>query len=217
MLNPVPQESVPTKEIMSKINLGCGVSFYKGWLNINYWHSIPESFYKDPNGVEGTYLLNYNLLKGIPVPSDYVDVSYHSHFLEQKSYEDGIRILKEIYRVMRPGGIHRIVMPDLKKWINAYFTNDNFFFDQFRKMGVQKKDPVDWPTNGSILTGMLHGHEHKAAWDFETLYYHLDKIGFIDIRETFFQESDITEIKEIEPYDYLRAVESLCVECRKPT
>lgn len=215
MLTPITPKDVPS-EILSKLNLGCGVSFYKGWLNINYWQNIPELFYKDPNGVEGTFLLNWNLVKGIPLESDSVDICYHSHFLEHLSYEDGIRMIREVYRVLKPGGVHRLVLPDLRKWVNAYFCRDNFFFDQFRKMGVQKKDPVEWPTNGSVLTGMLHGHEHKAAWDFETLSHHLNASGFHEIKETFFQESVIPEIKEIEPYDYLRAVESLCVDSRKP-
>ena len=63
--------------------------------------------------------------------------------------------------------------------------------------------------------GMLHNHGHKYGYDFKTLKWVLEYAGFKDVRQTLFQESDLAEIKEMEPYDPLRTMESLCVECYK--
>jgi hypothetical protein len=63
--------------------------------------------------------------------------------------------------------------------------------------------------------GMLHNHGHKCGYDFEMLKLAMERAGFSRIRKTLFQESDLPEIKEIEPYIPIKAMESLCVECYK--
>ena len=64
--------------------------------------------------------------------------------------------------------------------------------------------------------GMLHNHGHKMGYDFTTLTNILERAGFHRIRRTMVQDSDLTDIVEVEPYFPLKALESLCVECYKP-
>lgn len=199
--------------VFKKLNLGCGVSFYRDYLNINFWESIAEGILKDPNGVTGTYLLNWDLRKGIPVGSETIEIVYHSHFLEHLNYPDGIKMIREISRVLKPGGVHRIVLPDLRRWIHAYL-NDDLLISEYRKRGVKDKS-LDYPTPCSVLMAMVHGHEHKCIWDFETLKFFLSDCGFVSIEQVAYQTSSINEILEIEPYEPLRTLESLCVECVK--
>ena len=197
----------------TKYNLGCGDVFLKGYLNVGYWQQlVPGSAYKDPNGVTGTYLLNHDITKGIPAGDNTLDVTYHSHFLEHLSYKDGWTFLRECYRVLKPGGIHRIVVPDLELWIKAYYTNDNFISDKYLEHALEN-DKELYGTKAAVFMGMLHNHEHKCGWDFEMLEYVLKKIGFHSVRKVMFQESVLPEIAEIEKYGPLRALESLCVEC----
>jgi predicted SAM-dependent methyltransferase len=193
--------------------LGCGPVFLRGYLNIGYWTQLaPGVAYKDPNGVTGTVLLNHDLSKGIPAADNSLDVIYHSHFLEHLTYKEGWSFLKECHEKLKPGGVHRIVVPDLELWINSYFTKDQFIFEKYREE-VLDNDKEMYSTRAAIFMGMLHNHEHKCGWDYETLEYVLSKVGFKQIRRTMFQESSLQEIKEIEPYGPLRALESLCVEC----
>lgn len=205
----------PSEEIQAfkKLNLGCGVSFYKDYLNVNYWENLPPGVIHNPNGTDGTVLLNWDLRAGIPLADASVDLVYHSHFLEHLDYAEGVAMLKEIHRVLVPGGVHRVLVPDLKKWVNAYL-NDDLLIQEYRKVGVQVKE-LSHPTACTVLMGMVHGHHHKFIWDFETLEYYLRETGFRFIEETMYQQSCIVEIKDIEPYEPLRALESLCVECRK--
>lgn len=205
----------PIEEIQAftKLNLGCGVSFYKDYLNVNYWENLPPGVVHNPNGTQGTVLLNWDLRAGIPVANDTIDLVYHSHFLEHLDYAEGVAMLKEIHRVLKPGGVHRILVPDLKKWVNAYLNND-LLIQEYRKSGVQVKE-LAYPTACTVLMGMVHGHHHKFIWDFETLAHYLNEIGFRFVEETMYQQSCLPDIKDIEPYDPLRALESLCVECKK--
>ena len=66
----------PIEEIQAftKLNLGCGVSFYKDYLNVNYWENLPQGVIHNPNGTQGTVLLNWDLRSGIPVANDTIDL-----------------------------------------------------------------------------------------------------------------------------------------------
>jgi predicted SAM-dependent methyltransferase len=91
------------------LNLGCGHHFSKRveWTNIDF---ISE--HKD--------VLSHNLLKGIPFPDSSFDVVYHSHVLEHFSKQDGVFLIKECYRVLKPNGIIRIAIPDLEQIVRQY-------------------------------------------------------------------------------------------------
>jgi len=68
-------------------------------------------------------ILVHNLKKGIPFSSDSIDAVYHSHMLEH--FDKGIAetFLLEVKRVLKPGGIHRIVVPDFERACRAYIEH----------------------------------------------------------------------------------------------
>ena len=198
-----------------KFHLGCGIIFLKNYLNVGYWtHLEQNKLYINPNGVSDTVLLNFDLTNGIPASDNSLDVVYHSHMLEHLTNSEGIQFLGECNRVLRPGGAMRLLVPDLEKFAKKYIEGDDIFLDAYRKEALSD-DKQLYPTRGTIFMGMLHNHGHKMGYDFETLYHLLIQTGFTDVKKTMFQESQLSDIKEIEPYEPLRASESLCVECNK--
>lgn len=93
-----------------RLNLGCGNRFHKDWINIDFHSSSP--------GVRA-----YNLLNGIPLPDNHVEVVYHSHLLEHFTVNDAQAFLKECARVLKPGGVIRVVVPDLEGIVNIYLKS----------------------------------------------------------------------------------------------
>ena len=65
----------------------------------------------------------HNLAKGIPFGPDSVDVVYHAHMLEHLDREDARSFLIEIKRVLKHGGIVRMVVPDLEKICKDYMAH----------------------------------------------------------------------------------------------
>ena len=63
-----------------------------------------------------------NLLKRLPYAQNYFDVAYSSHFLEHLSKENAPVFLREVWRVMKIGGILRIVVPDLENVVKEYLN-----------------------------------------------------------------------------------------------
>ena len=92
---------------MKLLNLGCGKRYLPGCTNIDFVS-------------HGKGVVSHNLLKGIPFADNTFDIVYHSHFLEHLSRSDALFLTRECYRVLKPGGIIRIVVPDLENIVREY-------------------------------------------------------------------------------------------------
>ena len=65
----------------------------------------------------------HDLRKGIPYPDGSVDAVYHSHFLEHLDPPVARRFVREVHRVLKPGGVQRIVVPDLERLCTEYLAH----------------------------------------------------------------------------------------------
>lgn len=68
-------------------------------------------------------IMVHNLAKGIPFASESVDVVYHSHMLEHLDRDVARDFLLEVKRVLKPGGIQRIVVPDMEWACRRYIEH----------------------------------------------------------------------------------------------
>lgn len=110
-----------------KLNLGCGAQVVEGWVNVDY--SLGARFMKVPlfravnrklrffNIDWDNRIYLHDLTRPFPWPEASVDAAYSSHTLEHLSRDAGRRFLGECHRVLRRGGIVRILVPDLQHHI----------------------------------------------------------------------------------------------------
>lgn len=84
-----------------KLNVGCGTRFSPEWTNIDF-HS------------EDRHVQRVNLMRGIPFADGTFQAVYSSHVLEHFDRKQGKTLLKESFRVLQPGGILRVAVPDLE-------------------------------------------------------------------------------------------------------
>lgn len=97
---------------MTLLNLGCGQRFHPDWMNIDFVSSSPA-------------VRAYDLRKGIPLADESCDVVYHSHVLEHFGRRQGAFFIGECFRVLKPGGILRVVVPDLEALAKQYLAAIN--------------------------------------------------------------------------------------------
>ena len=90
------------------LNIGCGSTNHKDWINIDI---VPSS----------ADVIAHDLNKGLPFPSDSLDVCYSSHVLEHLKKTEATFFLEEQKRVLKSGGIIRVVVPDLETICVNYF------------------------------------------------------------------------------------------------
>lgn len=128
---------------MKILNLGCGTkaSSHPNVINIDWsitlWlkHSkilrpllpllIRERRMEKLRSLPDNIMV-HDLSKGIPFGSGSVDVVYHSHVLEHLDRDVAAIFLTEVKRVLKPGGIHRIVVPDLEKICADYLAHISY-------------------------------------------------------------------------------------------
>lgn len=125
---------------MKILNLGCGskASSYPGVINVDWsimlrirTHPVLRSI--APLLLKGgrlrrfralpDNLLVHDLSHGIPFPDASVDVVYHSHMLEHLDREVAGQFLAECGRVLCPGGVIRIVVPDIERCCRDYLLH----------------------------------------------------------------------------------------------
>lgn len=68
-------------------------------------------------------IMVHNLAKGIPFEENSIDAVYHSHMLEHLDPPVARKFLLDVKRVLKPGGIQRIVVPDLEHACKDYITH----------------------------------------------------------------------------------------------
>lgn len=98
---------------LNYLNVGCGNKFHNDWINVDMTSNSPE-------------VISANLINGIPFPDESFDVVYHSQVLEHIPKEEASGFIKECFRVLKPNGIIRVVVPDLENIVNEYkkFLNE---------------------------------------------------------------------------------------------
>jgi SAM-dependent methyltransferase len=92
---------------MNCLNLGCGSRYHLDWINIDISAHEP-------------YVQSYDLRRGIPYPDNTFDLVYHSHLLEHFPRNEAHLFLKECQRVLKVGGVLRVVVPNLEEIARLY-------------------------------------------------------------------------------------------------
>lgn len=89
------------------VNIACGTSYVDGWINFDYAPVSPVVIKAD---LLGRLLLN----------DASVDVLYSSHFLEHIPRKRVKEFFAECFRVLKPAGQIRFVLPDLQEICREY-------------------------------------------------------------------------------------------------
>lgn len=92
---------------MTLVNIGCGAVYHRDWVNLDF---VPNS-----RAVGRCDVLNL-----LPFAEGSVDAVYHSHLLEHLDADHGGLFLRECYRVLKPNGVIRVVVPDLEQIATQY-------------------------------------------------------------------------------------------------
>lgn len=142
-----------------------------------------------------------DIVKGLPLSAGEADVVFSSHVLEHLSYEDCRLALDNTFALLKPGGVFRFVVPDLKSRVKFYFEHAD-----------RLHGPANWLMQSTLvgrerrrqrgITGLLKHlfstMDHQWMWDFETLKVEMERAHFIDVRRVTFGCSEDQMIGRVE-------------------
>jgi predicted SAM-dependent methyltransferase len=177
---------------IKRLNWGCGRRGEPGWIN---------SDQKDGPNID----ISCDIRKGLPLETDNIDYSVSIHVLPEVPYPEMIPILQELRRVLKPGGVLRLALPDLDKAIQAYQRNDSEYFlipdEEVRSISAKMSVQLLWYGYSRILFTSDFIEELLCKAGFSSVV----RCGY---RETGSGYSDIIELDN-------REEESLFVEAIK--
>lgn len=101
----------------SGLNLGCGQRFHDAWINLDL-HPLNPSVRRG------------DVTQPLPFADASFDAVYHSHLLEHLPRDRALPFLRECRRVLRPGGILRLAIPNLEAIARLYlYTIEDAWFN----------------------------------------------------------------------------------------
>lgn len=201
-----------------KLNLGCGYVRPKGWINTDsslnaHLQRIPflgQMLCRIMKTVkyESHNVVYMNLNRNWPFSSESVDVVYASHLFEHLSLKSVDLFLKEAYRTLKPGGVMRLVVPDLyqiaQKYVTFYnstYTETDTTKDIMWAINMHREGQYGHPGWFKKLFLEMQGypHQHKYMYDDKSLTYLTKLYGFRNPRIMSYGVSEyITDIKDLE-------------------
>ena len=197
---------IDSRDGLTKINLGCGLSVAKGWLNIDgslnaMFASWPSWLHKTLYRLSGSrqyyslaqyctilgnhQFLHHDLSLSLPLHDRTVDYIYSSHFFEHLFLDDAVSLLAKCAQALKPGGMIRISVPDLAYAVSLYGLGrktemlEDYFF-------VVNK--------GSYLS------RHKYMYDFDLLKTVLEQAGFSEIMRCEYRKGKTPDIETLDVY-----------------
>lgn len=171
-----------------RLHLGSAWQPKEGWFNVDLaGHPVD---------------LAWNLAHGLPFPDGSAGAIFHEHLLEHLTLEAAAKLIEESHRVLSPGGIMRIAVPDAGRYLNSYANGGQGLIAEYRPSR---------PTNLLAVQEIFYRHGHRSAWDLETLELFVRAAGFDQCEARSFGSSRIEPCPD-SPH---RERESLYVEAVK--
>jgi predicted SAM-dependent methyltransferase len=138
-----------------RLHLGSAWQPKEGWFNIDLvGHPVD---------------LAWNLAHGLPFPNGSAEAVFHEHLLEHLPLEAAAKLIEESHRVLCPGGVMRIAVPDAGRYLLSYANEGQGLIDEYRP---------GRPTNLLAAQEIFYLHGHRSAWDAETLGLFVRAAGF---------------------------------------
>jgi predicted SAM-dependent methyltransferase len=158
-----------------------------------------------------------DIITGLPgIKENSCDGVFCSHVLEHLALEDFRKALRNTYKILKPGGLFRLVIPDLEPMGRDYvleldkgnpkaseiFLGNTWMGRYVRPRGIR---------------GMIQSHHtytfHLWMWDKLSMQHELKEAGFKDIRICTFNDSKEPMFKLVE--EEIKYATAFGAECTK--
>lgn len=178
------------------LNLGCGDRRLEGWVNADFYRLYHFLWQRErlPDWM-------VDISKPLHCKDNFWDGILIEHVNEHILYSQNLKLFSEIFRVLKPDGVLRIVVPDLDRYLN------------WADLRSTEPKMARYGSLAEAVSNLTQNHAHASVWNEALLNEVLSAIGFIGIQKKEYRVSS----------NHLMAVdaeghrwESLYMEARKP-
>jgi predicted SAM-dependent methyltransferase len=210
----------PTRQL--RLNLGCGHVTPPGWLNVDgsnrAW--LASRFPAVDRLLTGAKLIppseftghtTYaNISRAFPWPDGTASAVYMGEVLEHFTAETGEALVRRCHRVLAPGGVLRLRVPDNARFWTNYLKEYAAVRERPRQEWTTEHTRwIEWffrdicVTKPGRFTPHSFGHYHKWMYDDVSLIALFEKVGFREVDRMPFRKSRIPGIDAVEARDEL--------------
>lgn len=197
------------------LHCGCGNTIIPGFLNTD-------------RGDSGwsTQEFKMDVEKKFPFLDGELDYIYSEHMIEHLSYDGSKNYIKESYRCLKPGGIIRTAFPKIEFLMDAYKNPELYkiyIHTHYKMFNTQLIDDFHGIENipiSFLINDCYHMWGHQVMYDMNAIKKMFELVGYINIKECDFDESDHQIFKGIEHSNKMgyecNKLETGIIECTKP-
>lgn len=157
-----------------RINLGSGHWKLPGWINVDLDRASRPDVCAD-------------LAAGLPFRDASADYLHTEDFIDQLDLEHARGFLRECHRILRPGGVLRVLTPDVERLARLYLDDPEALKRLWREhVGV----PLVYGTAAEILNAGMRFAGHTFLYDAETFARLAADCGFRAERVGFNQSAE---------------------------
>ena len=183
------------------LHIGAGPKTLDGWLN------------SDLIGGD----IHLDLERTLPLPDASIAYAFGEHVVGSLSEQATMGLLRELHRVLRPGGVLRLTTPDLEKLI-AIYRDENPVVgrDEYaRYLDDETGKPHATPCQ--LFNDLVRLWGIRYTYDEEDLTRRLRETGFADIERVEPSESRHPALRGLERHGepWVNRAEALCLEATR--
>lgn len=123
-----------------------------------------------------------NVVKKFPYKDGVSEAVFCSHMLEHLDPNQAKRMFEEVFRILQPGGVFRVAVPDLEWAVTLYDADqpDRFLDAMYEHVGGSAKN------------------SHKWMYTRQSLKRFFEEVGFINVENCAFQEGRIPDVGKLD-------------------
>lgn len=169
-----------------KLQIGAGPNRLDGWLCSDI----------DPQ-LEGAVYLDAR--ERFPFEDGVFDYVYSEHMIEHLAWRDGLAMLGECRRILKPGGTLRVATPDLKVLAGLYAgAGDDIRTRYVRWVADTFLGGARFRKPGFVVNNAFRRWGHQFLYDAEVLLQSMSEAGFVNLRRCAPGESGDPNLRGIE-------------------
>ncbi len=155
------------------LNLGCGENYEEGYCNADFYpfNALRRLMGGKPKRVDWQVDIRYPL----KCKDEFFTGIFCEHTFEHVDVWDGHNLLRELHRILRPGGTLRITVPSLEKYVRYYVGE------------TPRPEFEQWKVRGEAIWSLTHAWGHQAVYDAELMTKMLKRAGFSEVTQQTFR------------------------------
>ncbi|MHB9035560.1 MAG: class I SAM-dependent methyltransferase [Armatimonadota bacterium] len=193
---------------LCKLQIGSGGLLYDGWLTTDLCTWKPGAVYLDATH-----------------PFPFADASFDyvaaEHLIEHLSIDDAEYMLRECYRILKPGGRIRLATPSFEKLFGLYNSAEadaQSTYKDFIVKSALTRNKIN--SECFVINTVFRWWGHQFIYDRPTMQTLLEQVGYRDVGFYSPGESDDEHLKGIEQHgttvgDEISGFETMVVEARR--